>query len=436
MREYLMNDPSLEAIDFQGGALFSDLTAAIAKVRSGRAISQKDLDDVEIPSIVRAHTGISLTIQIQDDPAYNASVIPPVVDKNHPFYAEWVRPLLGKEGVDAIRAAGGKVTAGVDRRTGKVFGLYTKVTAQAFLTRGLLESKKFSDAEIAAIFLHEIGHVESYFEYLGNTFRANYVLSATTAAIMQTSGVKEREVILMEAEKALGVKIHDREKLAEVDNTSANGTIAVVFLSEMATKSRSETGFNLYDIRSWEQLSDQFATRHGAGRDLVTALDKIWRSYGHDAVLSTPTFLVMEVAKFLTLSGFILIPVAVGAAPLALPGIFYLIVIMGISNPQEKIYDDPKDRVKMVKQQVIEALKNKSISDVKRKQLLADVDFIQSIEDDLESRRGFVEFLWAKVFPWGRKSASQAEMMKELEQLANNELFVVATKFKLGVNHA
>lgn len=436
MRKVLFEELGLEAIDFQSGALFEELTAAIKKVRGAKVITQKDLDSVDIPAIVRSHTGMGITVEIRVDSTYNACIIPPQVDRNHPFYDEYVRPHAGAEGVTAIRALGGKALAGIDRKRSRVTGIYTQFLAKVYFTSGILNSPMFSDAELAAILLHELGHNFTYFEFLGNTFTANYVLSATTAAILKTDSLKERDVLLMEAEKQLGVKLSDRTQVANTKTAAMNDTVAMVFLSELANKSRSELGTNLYDIRSWEQLSDQFATRHGAGKDLVTGLDKIYRAYGSPSTLSNAGFLSMEAIKFVMWSGSILVPVAVGAAPLAFFGIAFAFLACVVLNPQAKVYDDPEARVKLVRKQLTEALKQKDISEAERKALLKDIELVQTVEDGLTDRRGLVEFMWAKVFPWGKKSASQAEMMKQLEELANNDLFVVANKFKLGASNA
>jgi hypothetical protein len=394
------------------------------------------LDNAAIPEIVRAHTGMDISFEIRDDAAPNACIIPPQVDKNHPFYQEWLRPFVAHEGVTAIRSLGGSARAGVDRATGRVTGLYTKFKLQVYVTQGLLDSKLFTNGEVAAITMHELGHGYTYFEFLGNTFTANYVLACAVNDIVKTDDPREREVILVEAEKVLGVKAQNKDKLVAIKKEAMAESLGIVYLSELAEKSRHELGCNLYDIRSWEQLSDQFATRHGAGRDLVTALDKIYRTYGHPSTFGNVGFLSMEALKLLSLTATILVPIAIGAPVLAIPGIFHLFAITIICNPQEKVYDDPEDRVKTVRRQINEGLKQKDISAKQRKMLLDDLEIIEQVESGLNDRRNLNEFLWAKVFPWGKKSANQAAMMKELEELANNDMFVLAAKFKQGAANA
>lgn len=428
MRKDLFDGLGLEAIDFQSGALFAELTQAFAKVRGkGKKPTEADIQKLDIPAIVFAHTGLRITFELRFSLFFNAHVLPGMVDRNHPLLKGRGKMPMDADGIQKIKSTNQGLMAGIDRKRGRVSGLYSELVSHVSITTAAFNSEKFTDAEIAALLLHELGHAFTYYEFLGNTFTTNYVLLCTVNAINKTDSIKERQVLLKAADTALGVNVSKGETLASKKLELLNETLPVVYISALGEKSRSELGMNLYDLRSWEQLSDQFATRHGAGKDLVTALDKIYRSVLHSSTYSQPVFLAMEAFKVVRLAimGFVATANPVVAAILVLRLTLMLIVL----NPQEKFYDDPEARAKLVKQQLTEALKDKELTSDERKKYLQDIELIDEVLQGLNDRKGYVKLLWSYVLPWGKKGYQDEVVMKQMEELANNELFISANRF-------
>lgn len=420
----LLGDVSAESIDFQSGKMYEELTIAIGELRSGGRYGDEDVKKVNLPAIVKKHTGMTVEVFVSGEAGGGAHIYVPMVDKNHPFIREVLKDLAHEDGIRAIRKAGGKVKGSVDRLHSRVTGVFTEMVGRIHIGQDLIRDRDFTDGEIASIVLHECGHLFTYFEYLGNAFMTNFVLAHVSRQVYQLDSVKERVTILMEAEQALNIKLDNKEKLVSGDKRARETVVQTVLLSKVAEKSRHELGTNLYDARSWEQMCDQFAVRHGGGRDLATGLERLYRKYGSPSTMPTVTYLCLEVLFLLTYLAYFFISI-----PLT-------IILLMIANPMEKMYDEPGQRVAAIRRQIIESLKQPDIDKQYKKQLLNDIEAIKKLEDQLDDRRGVLMWFWTTVTPWGRKALREEEIQKHLEETMANELFVIATKFETGAKHA
>ena len=410
---------SLEAINFQVKELmFKELVTAFEGVLSGGKFTTEALDKAGIARIVKTYTGLIILPVVNElDAGFGACVEFPQIDINHPLINNAYRHLKGNvDGVAAIRAAKGAIRGRVRLDVSRVEGIFAEIENKIVFSKGLFSSKKFSAGEIASITCHELGHVFTYFEFLALNISTNHVLAAASKAMMNTASNDERFVIMREVEESLRVKLNDKDSLAKANNAEV---IQTVILSSVIERSRSELGSNIYDMRSWEALCDQFATRQGAGRDLATALDKIMRFYGHSSYMGTFSFTMLEVMKvtyflFLALSG---------------TGILLAVLIV-LSNPMERIYDEPSERITRIRLQVVEALKDKAITNERRMALLNDLKIIDNVLPEINDRRSILELFWTEVVPYGRRQQEQKDTQQALEKLVSNELFVKASQFK------
>lgn len=428
---------SMESIDFQGGAFFKALTAAIESVKpeleqlSPKDAATKDLiESTDIVEIVRKYTNLDITLNVNLDSSINASVLPPInLDKNHPLYNDSLSIYLGiKDGIGAIRKAGEPLKAGIDLTTGKVSGYYTKLKSELYLITGMFCDRKFKSSYIAAIILHEIGHIFSFMEYVGYTYRTNVILAATTKAFFDVENPKDRIVVLKEFKKVTDADI-DEEKLAATENVTA---VQTVLLKAMFTAKRNELNTGVYDKRSFEQLADDFASRQGAAKDLAFGLDLLFKFYGAAAYRSTFTHWALEIIKFsLTI-------VALGFSLFYLPQVFgYVLVFMVLSflanDPNNKIYDDPQQRLENIRRQCVEALKAKYLKPNQKAQWLEYIADIDIILKEYNDKRNLYELIWG-IFSSRRQAKSQVELQKDLESLAANNLYISANKLQLKGN--
>ena len=364
--------------------------------------------------------------------------MPPIIDANHPFYESWVRDIIAsnkdyrKDAIAFVREAGGKVNGALDRKTGKVYGIFEKWEVPVGLTVGLLRDTRFTPAEMASIILHELGHLVTYIEYMARVLTMNQILAATSSVCLESDSFDMREQIIAESAKALNVEV-DSKKIANIaDPKKRSETATVTLLTARVEKAHSTTGTNIYDVRSWEQLADVYATRHGAGRDLATGLDKIYRMYGSAAVISWPQFMAMETLKVCVTGGVIVGSVALAAVGL---GVFMVypaaMLLMFIANDtNRKIYDDPEQRIASIRRQVTEELKLKHLTPARRKIILADLDVITLLEAELHDKTGFFDVLSNYLIPWHYSSFKKEQTQKQLEEMVSNPLFITAAQIK------
>jgi hypothetical protein len=410
----------LESIDFQSGVFHTDLTIAVEKLRSSKKYETDNIKKAGLSEVIKHHTNLSVDVNVKDN-VFGACVEVPQVDKNHPLINDELKSFRWRDASTAINTLGRPLTGTVNRKTSKVDGDFANMRCDVYLDPRLLNDKDMSNGEIAAIILHEVGHLFTYFEYLGYSYKTNIVLAGVVKAFYDTQDVKERKMILRLAEKNLGVKYDDIDALAD---SRADGVLETVTITDMARRMRSELGENLYDCRQFEQLADEFAARHGAGRDNATALGKLYRKFGDTSSIGAPMYLAMEIMKltFFTLALALLPPLAILAAI--------------ISFPAGEVYDTPEVRIGKLKNQIVMRLKSDKLPDKLRAQLLEDIEAIKAVENQLDDKRGFYRIFVETVFPTRRKMKQQMEIQIELEQLASNEIFVAASKYNVGAANA
>jgi hypothetical protein len=274
---------------------------------------------------------------------------------------------------------------------------------------------RFTSEEMAAVVLHEIGHFFTYCEMFSRTVTTNQVLAATVKELDGTYDVYKREVIIGRAVDDLKLKDVDVVALAKIDKRSILETAIV---TEVTEKSRSELGVSIYDSTASEQMADQFATRHGAGMHLVTALDKLHRYMGDShAYQSTPLFMFTQI---ISIALMFIPPVCFFTIPLNLIGI----LVGGFGDDGDNTYDTPEVRFRRIKQDAVNRLKNRSISEVEKKRTLADIEAMEKVMSQIEDKREWREYIATTIIPVYRKYRKTKLLQQQLEQLASNPLFV------------
>lgn len=414
---------SLEAaVAFQVSNIFRmELTNAIEESRgTGK------LDIARIAAVIKKHTNLSVQVGLDTTLVPNAYVIPPKVDKNHPIVNEWRRAFnANTDGINSINFTNGAAFGGVDFETGKVSGVFSKLTSEIWITKGAIEGYgqiRLTSGEITGMIIHEIGHVITYFATLGQTFRTAFILDGFVRETMKVNEKEVRYKLIREFESETGVTISDKARVAESEN---EGSIATVVLSDIIESSRSQYGTTLYDMRSWEALSDQYAARMGCAGELASALDKLYGIYEPMYYRGTFKYLMVEIGKFLGV--FLLI--TANALLLNIIGLVIIFVYLSAS-PHQREYDNPHERLVKLRNELIAQLKDKNINKERSASLLADIEAINRALDNVKDRHSFFEKFWLVVSPYTRRQVKMGKEIQELEQLVNNEIFVEAAKLK------
>ena len=405
---------STEAIDYQyGSQLRAGLVAIFERLQEKSRVTARDVEISRIPELVERQTGIKIGLTLLTHIQHYAAVQPPRLDINNPLFNKMNRTGQGNTDLyKLIKDSDKIVQGGVNLKNGKITGDFTKLESMVYLGVGLFNKRLYTPEESTAILLHEIGHVFTYFEYLGETVRTNTVLHAVGEFYRKETGTEKRITLLHEVDKAAGIEIPEKDTMAK----SKDGKLVqAIIVRESMKMNRSELGTPFYDERTYEFLSDQFATRHGAGVELATGLAKIHRYTNSKDGMSTPAFLLWEILNLIT--------IVIGW------GLPLVIALMGMAFG-ENTYDGTRDRMHRMRDQLVNETKNPQLDRVRRADLLESIDKINKTIEETNQRNTLVEFVWNVMTPWGRQRASMQQVQQELEELANNNLFVQSARFR------
>jgi hypothetical protein len=409
-----------ESVAFQKPELFNRLTALFADLQKVRKGEIKDSPiSGKVSKLVQEMTGLNIAFDIgETEPCVEV----PMVDKNNPLVnVYWRNWLNSADGLKMIDNADGMARGGVSIMTGKVHGAFCDLQHTIHLPEHMFYTKKFTPEEIAAVTLHEIGHLFTYYEFITRSVTTNQVLAGVAKAMDGTDSVEQREAILVRAKKQLNLKELDTKALAQ---SNKKKIVQVVIISQTMRQIESELGSNVCDYNTWEMLSDQFATRMGAGRPLVTALEKLYRGQWNISFRSTPAFLVFEAIKVLMVLAPLFIPV-IGSGFVMQVGLLF----MGMDNRLED-YDAAGARLKRVRDQIVTALKDKKLKPADRKRIQEDLHTIDEVMKDVDDKRQLMSLIWDFVSPSARRTRNQLVLQQQLEDLAANDLFIKSAELR------
>jgi len=328
----------------------------------------------------------------------------------------------------------GGIKAGVNIMNGKLSGLFSELPFTIYLPTIMLKrngrtadgwspgSYRLTSEEMAAVVLHEIGHFFTYCETFTRTVTTNQALAAMVKELDGNYAVDKREVIIARTVDDLKLKDVDIKALAKIDKRSILETAIV---TEVAELSRSEIGISIYDTTASEQLADQFASRFGAGVHLMTALNKFHDLFGGThATQSTPLFVFMQI---LSIALMFIPPFTFFMVPINIIGI----LIGGFGDDGDNTYDTPEVRFRRIKMDTIARLKNRAISAVEKKRTLADLEAMEKAMEGVKDKREWREYIATTIIPVYRRYRKTKMLQQQLEQLANNPLFVRAAELSV-----
>lgn len=450
-----MNTPyqfGTEAISLQSNMFFDSLTKAIAKIREYSKL-EEGLKEVDIPGIVFAHTGMLVKMNLWNVPLINAAVRLPDVNTNHPFYSS-IRRFFSKPSktLKDMQEAGGSLIGTVDRENARVGGYFSKVEVDVYFTSGLLKAKKLiSDPEVAAILLHELGHLYTYFEYLNKLTRTTNIISSLSRAMYDVEDQKERGLIMKSAGEQLKIESFDPAQYVSGSKEKRTLASTTFIISALPTSSRSDTGFSAYEHRSCEQVADQFAVKFGAGRALASGLNKMYK--GSYSQIPRSAFIIMQIIDLigLALDGFragfsiavIKSSVGLGGAQsiggLIAAGLAFIPVVILLKlavtyltfNSVKGIYDGGKERLILIKRNIVDSLKDKDLPPGVREQLVSDAELVDKLASDLyEDRLGIFEWIVMNTHPSRIRDRKNELVFKDIENLLTNDLFLRSAQFQ------
>ena len=354
--------------------------------------------------------------------------------------ANWVQILkANRTSIDAIDRKLEASSITIDMANAKVYGFpksATPIVVANFVE--LFDKINLTPAELAACYLHEIGHEFTHLEYSHTSVKNLRIL---VDSLIEEAGNNGRAPL--EALKISYSKVADDEGVSEAKTIPT----AVLGITSRFVESSKLYGGNTYAGKDSERLADQFVVRFGAGKDLTTALDK-FEAYGDSpfaALRSVGT--AMLIYWVLTIVLTILSP-ALGILVFLVGGvvvssmlyitifgyIFYLLVSMvgglldrGIDTSMP--YDSPKRRVLRMRNELIRKLRMEEHSKEEELAILSSLELMEASAERLSDYdEGVYYRIVGKFFSYSGEQHELRDIDKAIDDLTNNQLHVAAAK--------
>ncbi len=417
MRFLKIGQVSQESVGFQSLDFFKELTLVYKELK---AVNKKELADHEgmtrIGKIIANYTNLNITVELNE---HGPAVDVPMIDKNNILINSFNRNHINSaDGIKMVNSANGVARGSVNLQTGKVTGIFTEVNSRIYMPASMILSDKYEAEEMAAVTLHEVGHLVTYYEFITRTVTTNQVLAGMAKGLDGSGNIQEREAVLVSVKKAMNLKDLNTSELAK---SNSRKVAEIVVVTNITKEARAELGTNIYDFSTWEYLADEYAARHGASRYLVTALDKLFRGYGNISFRSTPMYLAMEALKIaILIANFYMAGQLTGLA----------ILLFTIDGSGDGTYDRPGARMQRIRHQIIENLKDTTLPKNDLQRLSDDLAIIDSVTESVNDRRQWLGVLWDSLIPSARTAYKQEKQQQELEAIATNELFQKASELR------
>lgn len=372
----------------------------------------------ELEKVINQTYNSNFKVVVNPQLRCNANVSMPLGDRNNIMWRELYRDYfseeLDRQGQKDLYKSSDNILTGEITQTGKLKGYFSKLESTITISHDMIFTRnafRVNKYGAAGIVLHEIGHFMNYLKALGWNVRINYVLTQTHNRLMGVGDRTTRVKIIESITNAEGLDIsEDVNTLAKLNDPKTTSTVIV---GSMHRKLVNELGNNVFDARGFEALSDNFATQHGCGLDLVKALDAM------------PG---MSMAKKGTVASILTTALGTAFMLVAIPVTAPLTVLLTLLyDPESKIYDDPKERIQRINQQLIQQLKENKRTD--NSKLIKDIEAVNKIAKQYKKdNRDLIQILNETLMPSGRRNRSLRELNQNLEEFSNNHLYVAAAQ--------
>lgn len=412
-----------EAIDFKGRGLFKALSQVIFRLKMDGTYDTESILASGFTDTVRDYTGMDVRLNIipNDSLSYAAARIP-TFDINHPFLKTLEisnTRITANDSLQLLRKLSTRLKGGIDKKQGRVSGFYSEMTLDIEVTTGMFKMPTIMEEHIAGVLCHELGHLFTYFEFLGTIGFGSMVIGATAKRVMELEGSKERKDIITFGNELLGVDSFSEDDL---DKLAADPSQThVVMLRNYVSQPYLSSDTLPYDYRNIEQLADMFAVKHGAGKAIASYIEITGRANYDKTSLSTSMFIFTGVV-----SGAYRVLQAFG-------GPAHAVAALCLSAPGIKLYDDPEARIRYIRQYLASEI-NAEATGADKEGVSRDIEAIDSILDNVTDRRRLLTVFWESI-PGKHNSRRKQEIAaKQLESMIYNDLTYQAEQLTNNVN--
>lgn len=427
---------ALEVIDFQEDNFGIELESLISDIYSKYSdkIYKKSTDVLDGPEIKQLQNKIFKRLGIKVKFVVDkvmAATIPFYSNTNHVFLDDSLRGI--DVGIDASQI---KILSKANNKVGyvniakaTVGGIFSQYEHALYMNFKLLRMQKLTPAETAAVLLHELGHDFYACEYSNRLSTCNRVLEDVAEKLLSKDKDKDLVYIYREL-KTVNTNITEEE----VEKLVSGERIipGIIWFKTIIGTVESQLANNKYDNTSFEQLADNFPSRFGYGRELISGLEKLMGLYNRLSnifiVIESLKDLRLTLVLFNTLVSTIGIPVILSSV-LAPAIIIFLIFISG-EDFNDYTYDELRTRYKRIRNDQVELLKTMNIPDDQLKGILIDIQYMDDLINKTSNYKSLFNILANYIIPVHKKTNKAIVEQQLLEKLTANDLFIAAAKLK------
>jgi hypothetical protein len=434
---------SLESIDFQDNVLGTKMAEEIRGLTSirHRNDQEKSIHKTNLEKLIRDSIGLNIEFKLAGH-YYPAAILIPHFNNQHIFLHNYYKDLINdnpsefkeleKNLENLEKLLDSKVKNVIDIKRNKVTGVFTKIKTTLYLDLNELSACQLDSHEIVAVILHEVGHLFTYFEFSNRQNSMNQVLGLISSNQLNKNTRQQREMVFRKAEKILDLPENFLEEVVDEESD-------VIKLSMVVNKTayylKSQNNAYSYDVSSCEQLADQYSSRMGYGRHLATGLYKLHRA---SADPDLKEFGGGPVSRILME----IITMALGVIAVFLPGpmaaimvgfSFLLLVInvimAGDATFNKYNYDNVKTRLTRIRSDSIIQL-NQEKDDAQKKYIINNIKTMDKLISMTFEYQDILSRLFNFLSPKHRNASVKMELLKKLELLAANDLYLKSAEFK------
>lgn len=410
-------------------------------------VVKNDIEIAKIVDLIKKRTGITIRF-IKDQAilsAYsnNAAIIPFTSNIFNPMikpeakenFFEMDLVIEGKELEQSMTEQIKKLSRQpsiVDAKKGFISGGYADLIFDIIVDfKGLSKSLKMTASEIAAVIMHEIGHVFTWLHFNNKLVVINEALYNIHSAVKKADEDKRYAIVYQEL-KTIDGKISEKQVKDMVSGNVFNASMAYYdfitrnteFSNLCVSLGHRNNGYNS------ETVADQFAVRMGFGDSLFTALNKISKTTnGSLANFMIMTLMVDLFMVYLLLPLIILSPVLL-AYTTAIAATISLLLNSIMSIIGDNTYKYDRERLQKVVNETIDSVKD--VKDVAfKKAVISNVKMMKSVINKLPDEHGAMSKFFMMISKNTRIEQAYSAQQDLLERIASNELFVKAVELEL-----
>ena len=417
-----------EAIDFQSSVVADQITKMFEDILKCKGGKEADASEAHKTLVTFMEKETGLKIDLKFNTPYPPCMMPIHVNPSSILGDSDFKDYYTKDANKVIKKLEDNEKTFVDLKNAKVGGAFSTVPSKIYMGFRQLKDMKLTAREVAAAFMHEVGHAFVAYELAFNTIQTNQILLALHKSLV-ANDQKLFEYSLKLTEKKLGPNSGVYNELKEETDTTV---VTTVVMAKIQEKRVSELGTAAYDKTTYEALADNFATRMGLGRELVTSLEKIHRLYGSPEYSGETRFMYnmiqITVATYLMLIGALVgsVLIIISGAPL----VFLITWAVSDGAEYQNVYDKLKIRYKRVREQLISRLKVKSLAPELVKNILEDLKVLDKIIEQTGEFSSILNVVGNIIYPSNWVLSSRKNAQRLLEELASNDLFIKAAQLR------